>query len=190
MKIHPWVFWLATWVAVSHIYFPDKAIAVEITYGKSVPTFLLNGKSWVWQVKSFEGKKTLEVRTAGDLESSNENGKTRSLLVADISSCYFCSGDEDNCRADGIHIFQISRYPDPVIRVVCHVGAHSQKLMIFDPRKDKHQPVFQRTGAYWLTVSHNADSLDVDYDKSGFAAHCQDGRESAEGFCDIHERWP
>lgn len=133
----------------------------------------------------FEGQKTLVVE-----ENDKAPGTVKPLLETDISDCSFCRGEEDNCAQDGIDIVEINAVPNPVIRMVCHVGAHSQRLMIFDPLKDRANPVLVRTGVYWLRTVTKASGFSIIYDKSGFGTSCPDSQPSSEGICEIQENWP
>jgi len=168
-------------VLLGHAFLIEPAWAEDVSYGQNMRVSLPNGDAWRWQVDFFEGVKTLKVW---------EGGVTKPSLSADVSDCSFCGGDGDNCLEDGIKILQVSRYPNPIVQVVCHVGAHSQRLMIFDAEKDGKAPVFQRTGVYWINVKQKKHHISIAYDKSGFASLCPDRQPSADGVCEIHENWP
>jgi hypothetical protein len=82
----------------------------------------------------------------------------------DIGGCIFCSGEDDNCNKTGI--FPIPM-PDaePAIAVVCHKGAHSQRLQVLAPMRDMKKPVFEITGEYWVDVEPRGTGLRVTYDR-------------------------
>ena len=137
---------------------------------------------WSWKMSSFEGSKKLEV-------FSSKSDEEPPVFTADVSNCTFCEGDDDSCDEDGIDIIKSPTWRLPYIQIVCHVGAHSQRLMIYDPNQDLQNPVFERTGAYWLQASSHENGINVTYDKSGFGLSCPDAKPSSDGFCEILETW-
>jgi len=185
LSVFHWLFLSALSVTFIHALLPEKTWAEDVPYGQSFQTDLPNGKTWQWQITSSKGLKKLIVQAGGHAFKTK-----KPLLEADISDCYFCSGKDDNCSADGIKISQISRHPNPIVQLICHVGAHSQRLMIFDPQQDKNMPVFQRTGLYWINAAQKEHRLSITYDKSGFGSACPDAQASAAGICEVQEHWP
>lgn len=159
--------------------------AESVKYGKSVPSHLKNDEIWLWTVKQSKGSKILDVRLAG-----TDHQDIPALLEVDISDCSFCDGEGDNCAEDGVRLLEIPAYPNPLALVICHVGVHSQRLMIFDPLQDRLQPTFLRTGAYWVNASISKGRLVLKYDKAGYGPNCLDEPPGALGFCDIQEVWP
>lgn len=99
----------------------------------------------------------------------------------DLSGCMFCSGDDDNCESDGVvEINLMSRPKEPVLAVTCHVGAHSQRLHILAPWRNQREPVFTKTGAYYVTFEHMPDGITIEYD-----TRADDGT-----FEQVIEDWP
>ena len=97
----------------------------------------------------------------------------------DLSECLFCSGEEDNCDQNGVFPVKL---PDnePAVVVVCHKGAHSQKLQVLAPQRDKLKPVFEVTGDFWIKYEPQSQGLKVTYD-----------RRQENGKVAIHsETWP
>lgn len=99
----------------------------------------------------------------------------------DISDCQFCDGVDDNCDQDGIlEINPVSRPSQPILGVICHTGAHSQRLQIFAPLQDPKQPIFSLTGGYYITAIPSHDGLIIKYD-----------RENADGLREtVTQNWP
>jgi len=82
----------------------------------------------------------------------------------DISECYFCKGEDDNCEQDGIYPIKLINN-EPVVALVCHVGAHSQTLQVFAPMRDQNNPVFSVTGDYWVNHQQIQNGIKVQYDR-------------------------
>jgi hypothetical protein len=171
------------------VFLPINTQAEEVTYGQYSRTKLNNGKTWLWQIIRVKGLKIFELRQRSGLITN-----TKSILSADISDCSFCSGKGDNCAEDGVDILTTPNYPNAFVQIICHVGAHSQRLMIFDPKKDQKNPIYQRSGVYWISSSQGKRGLSLAYDKSGFGPDCpsnnSDPQPNANGICEIHEIWP
>jgi len=87
-----------------------------------------------------------------------------SLSTFDLSNCRFCRGKDDGCHATGIQAQQFSFYPNPVLIAVCQTGAHSMKLMIFDPLKNQHEAIYQTYGVYYLNYALHKNHLDIRFD--------------------------
>ncbi len=104
--------------------------------------------------------------------------RNQSLIITDIENqtvvasygldeCLFCeSGEdnEDNCHQDGIFEIDLFSVDQPLLGVVCHVGAHSQRFMLFAPLIDAQIPVFSVTGLYVVQVTMSRVSIAVEYD--------------------------
>ena len=75
------------------------------------------------------------------------------LVDADLGNCSFCAGEEDNCAANGIFLREIAGIESPLAIAVCHVGAHSQRLQLFDPAVSASNPALQLTGSYFVDWS-------------------------------------
>jgi hypothetical protein len=73
---------------------------------------------------------------------------TDGALELDLATCFFCSGEEDNCLADGIFVvYKGDALDQPHLSVVCYNGAHAQRLQLFDPVSC--HPVLKVVGAYY-----------------------------------------
>lgn len=171
-------------IAFINFSFPNRSFAKDVNYDNPIKFTLKNGGYWVLRVGLSEGTKTLEVFTDVSL------AKNKQILSSDISECFFCRGDEDNCAEDGIDIIEIPRHTQPIIRAVCHVGAHSQRLMLFDPKQSRDKPVLERTGAYFLNSSQKDEGLFLSYDQYVEGSTCPDMTENVSGFCKTAEYWP
>lgn len=99
-----------------------------------------------WLIDGGLGEETLVVREA--------EGRRRVLSETDLSGCFFCSGPEDNCDADGIYVMAEPEIPTrPRVFAVCHSGAHSQRLRLIDPVAFGSDVAFAAVGAYFLEWS-------------------------------------
>lgn len=185
MKNNYWVFKIVVSIFLINSLLPVKAQSEEVPFNHLSRVALSNGATWQWQVTNVEGLQFIEV-----INTSADTKSTEPILKADISRCSFCSGEEDNCSEDGIKILETASHPNAFIRVICHVGAHSQQLMIFDPQQDSVNPVLQRIGVYWVSSILGKKNLLLSYDKSGFGKTCPNTQPSARGICAVHEVWP
>lgn len=99
----------------------------------------------------------------------------------DLSGCMFCSGEDDNCGSDGVtEINLISKPQEPVLAVVCHVGAHSQRLQILAPWRHKSAPIYTATGVYYLTFDKTSEGIKIQYDR----------QNEDSTYKEIVESWP
>jgi len=185
MKNNYWALGIVVSIILINPFLLEKAQSEEIPINHLSRVSLSNGTIWQWQITRVDGLQSIEV-----INTSADANSTKPILKADISSCSFCRGEEDNCSEDGIKILEIASHPNVLVRIVCHVGAHSQKLMIFDPQQDSVNPVFQRTGVYWVRSTHGKQNLLLSYDKSGFGKTCPNTQPSARGICAMQEVWP
>lgn len=85
-------------------------------------------------------------------------------VAYDISECTFCSGEADNCDANGIYVVNLPNH-EPAIAVICHKGAHSQRLKVFAPLRDMTKTVFEVTGDYWVNYEPQKLGFKVTYDR-------------------------
>jgi hypothetical protein len=80
----------------------------------------------------------------------------------------FCkdNSEEDNCDKDGFSeiTLNINENPHNIIGVACHIGAHSQKFMIFDPSENTQSPVFEVIGAYYIDYDIRENDVKITYD--------------------------
>ena len=107
---------------------------------------------FAWQLSAHEGVQTLQV-----IDSRNHN----TLASYDISECLFCSGEEENCDLDGVFGYANRSVPGPLLGVVCHKGAHSQRFMLFRPLVDAYEPVMRATGAYSIRLLVEPEGIAV-----------------------------
>ncbi|NKI58150.1 DUF1311 domain-containing protein [Labrenzia sp. PO1] len=90
------------------------------------------------------------------------------VVPLDISGCSFCSGDADNCEQDGIYTMRED--PErPLFVAVCHKGAHSQRLTLFDPVVRGSEPVVESTGEYFIEWQIQKGRLEYRPDGAGGA---------------------
>ncbi|MBZ0262434.1 MAG: hypothetical protein K8F90_17755 [Hyphomicrobiales bacterium] len=98
----------------------------------------------------------------------------------ELEGASFCDDDDDNCELDGIFPIVLASAPkEPVLGVVAHVGAHSQRLSVFRPLNDRAKPVFEATAEYALILKLMPDGLFVETDHAD-----KDGNISRE-----HRMW-
>ena len=125
--------------------------ASDLAVGQNIP-FSVGNYTW-----RYEESGSLFIQ-------SDVNPKT--LAHYDLSDCMFCSGDEDNCQKDGIRSFRLTQTKDePLLLVACHIGAHSQKLQIFAPLRDRANPVQVTVGAYYVDYEIKDAEVLIRYDK-------------------------
>lgn len=90
------------------------------------------------------------------------------VVPLDISGCSFCSSDADNCEQDGIYTMRED--PErPLLVAVCHKGAHSQRLTLFDPVVRGAEPVVESTGEYFIEWQIQKGRLEYRPDGAGDA---------------------
>lgn len=173
---------LAAWGVLGAVFGAGPGLSADVPEGRDFTQRLPGGETWTWSVTRVEFNKHLVVRS--------ERDQTTPILKADITGCSFCDGEEDNCTENGVKIVTLDGRPGPVVQVVCHVGAHGQRLMVFDPRHSLSEPVLQRTGSYWIAVRTDGAALSMAYDRpaSDDACAAQGGHERA--FCTVQETWP
>jgi len=111
----------------------------------------------VWRINAHQGTQILNLK-----ESKNH----QTLLNYDISECSFCEGKEDNCDKDGVFSFKTFKNLS-YLGLVCHVGAHSQRLMIFDSQQVSDKPIFTQTGVYFVDYKLLEHGLEIRFDTWG-----------------------
>jgi len=85
----------------------------------------------------------------------------------DLSECLFCEGEDDGCERDGIFGITLKSSPkSPVLAAICHVGAHSQKIQIFEPLKNAGNPVHTAVGAFYVAYETTDNGILIRYDRS------------------------
>lgn len=127
------------------------AVAAEPVTGQDQT---LAETGWQWMLTDTD---TLRVQMSNAL---------RDNATYDISECMFCSGEEDNCQEDGVFPVNLPEN-EPAIAVVCHTGAHSQRVQVLAPMRDRKQPVFTATGTYWVDYQPLDRGFNVTFDKRG-----------------------
>jgi hypothetical protein len=86
----------------------------------------------------------------------------------DLADCSFCNDPEDNCAEDGI--FALSGGAGSVQSLmfhVCHVGAHSQRLVLFDPLAPADADLLRVTGSYFVSWRIDDGALVIEHDGEG-----------------------
>ncbi|MEH6361195.1 MAG: hypothetical protein V7761_10735 [Amylibacter sp.] len=85
----------------------------------------------------------------------------------DLSECIFCEGEDDGCERDGIFSITLKSSPkSPTLAAICHVGAHSQKIQIFEPLKNAVSPVHTTVGAFYVEYETTDNGILIRYDRS------------------------
>ena len=113
--------------------------------------------AYSWRLIQNEGLNQLEI-------VSTKNNKTVSKV--DISDCNFCSGEDDNCDADGIFAYTHQQIKEPLLAVVCHVGAHSQRFELFRPMQSQAQPALSITGDFYIDYATSLQRITLRYDRT------------------------
>ncbi len=127
----------------------NPAFAAEPVAGQSHP---IGNSGWHWMLSD---------PTFYSIQlSDTQDNRT----VYDISECMFCSGEEDNCDEDGVYPVNLPGN-EPAVAVICHKGAHSQRVQVLAPQRDREQPIWSVTGAYWVKSQPLDNGLKVTYDR-------------------------
>ena len=132
-------------------FFIDDASSVpgEVPMNQPRP---IRGTKLRWSLDGDVSESVLNVR-------SGEADEPIASLPLD---CNFCSGDADNCAADGIYVLGRGDESEaPAIFAVCHKGAHSQTLKLLDPTRTKSELRFEMTGDYYLEWAIKDGQLQV-----------------------------
>lgn len=92
-------------------------------------------------------------------------GPLTSPIKHSLGDCRFCASESvgdvsDNCQMDGVFPLLIDQRSH--VGVICHVGAHSQRLMLFDLYGTTPTKVI--TGSYFVTLALGREGLLVVYD--------------------------
>jgi len=136
------------------------------------------GASWSWHVLS------------GGLDESRVAIYREQGLVGifDFSCDLTAAIDADMQAADAsLQLLQPASNPDGLLVVSCNVGAHSQYIAIVDPARKINQPVFARTGSYFVRWEIEDGELWISHDRpcaEGLSVECPDGFET------IFEQYP
>ena len=109
-----------------------------------------------WRLSQNEGLSQLEIL--------NTNNK-KALRKVDISDCMFCSGEEDNCDVGGIFAYSHQQIKEPLLAVICHVGAHSQRFELFRPMQSG-TAVVSITGDFYVDFTTSPQRITVRYDRN------------------------
>ena len=165
-------------VAASLSLTMSTGIAEEALFGQNQP--LYDGKH-SWSLEKSEGTVTLAIAREGSSDA---------VLTHDVTDCAFCSGVDDNCDQDGVFpIFRDEDHVSAALGLICHVGAHSQRLMIFSPNDDPSGPVVDLTGAYFaqsipfrfgiMSLHDAADGTEI---PTYWPQSAEDARKQGDGF--------
>ncbi len=130
---------------------PLSSVAGEPITGISQP---IGDTGWSWTLSNTP-RQHLQLSVTDD-----------NPVVYDISECIFCSGEDDNCEENGIYQVNLQDN-EPAIAVVCHKGAHSQRLQLLAPLRDRQKPAFTVTGDYWVNYQPLPIGFKVSYDRRG-----------------------
>lgn len=122
------------------------------------------GADLEWMVAGEFGNELLVVRET--------TGRERVLSETDLSGCTFCSGEEDNCDADGVYVMVNPEIATrPRVFAVCHSGAHSQSLRLIDPVAFGSDVTFAAVGSYFLEWTVEKGELRVFLDGETEPSH-------------------
>ncbi|MCZ4287845.1 lysozyme inhibitor LprI family protein [Hoeflea alexandrii] len=126
-----------------------SSVAGEVPYNQS---FAIRDTQLQWSLSGGPDEATLDVTSL----------RTGKLIATMHLNCFFCSGDEDNCSADGVYVLRQRDVPEaPAIFAVCHKGAHSQTLQLVDPTQFGSEIRLEVTGNYYLDWSIKDGRLQV-----------------------------
>jgi len=116
----------------------------------------INATNWSWRIDSHQ-KHSLKLF---------QTDTAYPAIHYDLSSCMFCSGEEDGCNQDGIFSIKVKKtLNEPILAVVCHIGAHSRLLQLFAPLRDKNNAVYTITGDYIIDYEIDPHGITVKYDR-------------------------
>lgn len=140
-------------IATLFLLFQASAMAAEPVYNQYFP---LGDHAYQWRVEAGKGTTTLVIAKAHSPQAAARY---------DLSDCYFCSGEEDNCEQDGVFpITHGQSQQSTALGVICHIGAHSQRFMIFSPTQTGADPVLDVTGNYFVSTEIYRGGIKVHYD--------------------------
>ena len=108
----------------------------------------------------------------------------------DMEDCNYCEGLEDNCNQTGIRAHVLTSRFNPVVVAVCNVGEHSQRIRLYDPVIDPIQPIFARTGSYFLQYLAGENQLSINYDHEEVLVDDDGNGESEILYSVLSETWP
>lgn len=128
-------------------------MAVEPIYNKK---HNLSDNSFQWRVNKTSSETALQIF---------KNNSEQIQMSYDISSCMFCSGEDDNCEKDGVFEFTYGdKSNNDALGLVCHTGAHSQRLLIFDYKNNLSEPVIDVVGLYYVDYKLTKQNIIIKYD--------------------------
>ena len=104
-------------------------------------------------------------------------------LGCDLTGIGEVSADEEATDEEGnaIDLVSIDGRDGDLLIVVCNVGAHSQRIEIFDLATTSTRPAFAITGSYVAAWEIQDDELWIRYDRAcetGPTVECPDGYET------------
>lgn len=114
---------------------------------------------YVWHLNNHQGISSLEIY---------QDGADDPIASYDISDCYFCEGEGDNCEVDGIRPYSHPSSDGPLITVTCHIGAHSQRFALYAPLENSTDPIAQIAGYYSVRPDITPDGIRVEADGATF----------------------
>jgi len=131
-----------------------------------------SGAAWSWHVVS-----------GGLDESRVAIYRQRELVGIFNFSCDLTDAGEDQLpETDAqLNLVQPASHPDGLLVITCNLGAHSQHIAIVDPAKKTNQPVFAKTGSYFVKWELEDGELWISYDhpcNTGLSVECPDGFET------------
>lgn len=154
MKV-PGLAWMASVVFVAMLV-AVPSLAAEPPQGEQ--SFL--NSAYQYRLQRLSGVWSLQI--------SDGRGKS---VTHDLDGCHFCAlpadcrpgedCDTDNCALDGI--FQITTVSPPAVGVVCHAGAHGQRLGLFQGLKKR--PVRAIKSHHVLELNGLADGIRIAFDR-------------------------
>jgi len=116
--------------------------------------------SWFWRINSSDTEQLI----------LKQKAKNSVEIQFDIAGCMFCEGEEDGCNQDGVFdLSKLLKTAEPLVLLVCHIGAHSRLLEIYAPERNSSEPVFRQTGDYVIDFKvypkGNTKGIDVSFDR-------------------------
>ncbi len=126
-------------------------------------TLSIKQQEWLYSRTRYQGFYYLTLHEV-------RKGSVNLLNKYDISKMKFCKGEEDACYLTQIKMQKFPFYPNPLLILVAHQGAHSMSIRIYNPyKKSLKEPIFSATGAYTVhykvTPTHlliETDGYEVD----------------------------
>ncbi len=110
-----------------------------------------------WRMERDDGDWRLHIRRDG-----------ADHAIRDLAGCMFCDDPDDNCAEDGIFALTENIRDEAALMLhVCHVGAHSQRLVLFDPLAPADEELLRVTGSYFVSWRIDDGRLVIEHDGDG-----------------------